>query len=151
LCGGVQDKVIEFISLPGETSNLQCAVLKEVSDKFALQNKIVALCADSTNTNFGGCKSNVWQKLETELKRQIIGIGCGTHSIHNSLQCAVSCLPIDIECSAVKIYKYVNMCTVRVELKNFSNFAGNNYVKLLEHGNTFFPLGSISLQNFKHA
>jgi hypothetical protein len=31
-------------------------MLKEGSDKFALRNKIVALCADNTNTNFGGCK-----------------------------------------------------------------------------------------------
>jgi hypothetical protein len=31
------------------------------------------------------------------------------------------------------------MYTVRVEeLKNFCDFAGNNYAKLLEHGNTMF-------------
>jgi hypothetical protein len=53
---GVQDKIIGFISLLGEISDLQCAMLKEVSDKFALQNKIVALCADNANANFGGCK-----------------------------------------------------------------------------------------------
>jgi hypothetical protein len=34
---GVQDKVIEFsTSLPSETFDLRCAILKEVSDKFAL-------------------------------------------------------------------------------------------------------------------
>jgi hypothetical protein len=64
---------LDFIFLPGETSDLQCAMLKEVSNKFALQNKIVALCADNTNTSFGGCKrlgkNNVWRKLETEHKR----------------------------------------------------------------------------------
>jgi hypothetical protein len=89
---GVQDKIIVFISLPGETSDLQCAILKEVSDK---------LCAINRNTNFGSCKrlrkNNVWRKLETELKRQIIGIGCGAHIVHNCLQCAVECLPIDIQ------------------------------------------------------
>jgi hypothetical protein len=73
-------------------------MLKEVSDKFALQNKVVALCADNTNINFSGCKilgkNNVWRKLETELKRQIISIGCGAHIIHNSLQFAVDYLPI---------------------------------------------------------
>jgi hypothetical protein len=53
---GVQGKIIDFISLPGEISDLQYAMLKEVSDKFALQNKIVAFCADNTNTSFGGCK-----------------------------------------------------------------------------------------------
>jgi hypothetical protein len=119
-------------------------MLKEVSEKFALQNKIVALCADNTNTSFGGCKrlgeNNVWRKLETELKRQITSIACGAHVIHNCLQCAVDCLPIDIECFAVKVYKYFSIYTVRVEeLKNFCDFAGNNYAKLLEH-----VLGSIS-------
>jgi hypothetical protein len=29
---GYQDKIIGFISLPGETSNLQCAMLKEVTN-----------------------------------------------------------------------------------------------------------------------
>jgi hypothetical protein len=115
---GVLDKIIDFISIPGETSDLQCAMLKEVSDKFASQNKIVALCVDNTNTNFDGCKllgkNNVWQNLETELKRQIIGIGCGAHIIHNSLQCAVICLLIDIQCFAVKVYKYFSIYTVRV-------------------------------------
>jgi hypothetical protein len=138
---GVQDNILDFISLRGETSDLQCAMLKEVSDKFALQNRIVALCADNTNTNFGGCrrlgKSNVWRKLETELKRQIIGIGCGAHIVHNCLQCAVDCLPIDIECFAVKVYKHFNIYTVE-ELKIFCDFAGNYYAKLLEHENTRF-------------
>jgi hypothetical protein len=32
---GVQDKITDFISLPGEICGLQCAILKEVSDKFA--------------------------------------------------------------------------------------------------------------------
>ena len=77
--------------------------------KFNLHNKIVALCADNTNTNFGGYrrlgKNNVWRKLEAELWREIIGIGCGAHIIHHCLQCAVNCLPIDVECFAVKIYK----------------------------------------------
>jgi hypothetical protein len=37
----------------------------------------------------------------------------------------------------VKVYKYFNIYTVRgEELKNFCDFVGNNYAKLLEHGNT---------------
>jgi hypothetical protein len=82
----------------------------EVSDKFALQNKTVALCADNMNTNFGGCKI-LGKNLK--LKRQIIGIDCGAHIIYNCLQCAVDCLPIDIECFAVKVYKYINIYTVK--------------------------------------
>jgi hypothetical protein len=43
----------------------------------------------------------------------------------------------------VKVYKYFNIYTVRYEeLKNFCDFAGDNYAKLLEHGNTkFLSLG----------
>jgi hypothetical protein len=81
----------------------------EGSDKFAIQNKTVALCADNMNTNFGGCKrlgkNNVWRKFETELRRQITGIDYGAHIIHSCLQCAVNCLPTDFECFAVKVYK----------------------------------------------
>lgn len=144
---GIQDKIIDFIPLPGETSDLQCAMLKEVIHKFSLEHKVVALCADNTNTNFGGCKrlgkTNVWRKLQTGLEKPIIGIGCGAHIIHNCLQCAVDCLPIDIEYFAVKIYKHFHIHTVRVEeLKGFCDFAGDNYAKLLQHGNTrFLSLG----------
>jgi hypothetical protein len=99
-------------------------MLKALSDKFALRDTTIALCADNMNTDFGGCKrlgeNNVWRKLETELKRQITGIACGTHVIHSCLQCAVDCLPIDTECFAVKVYKYFSIYTVRVEeVKNF--------------------------------
>ena len=53
---GLVDKIIDFVSLPGETSDLQCDMLKEVIQKFNLCNKIVALCADNKNTNFGSCR-----------------------------------------------------------------------------------------------
>ena len=48
---GIVDKIIDFVSLPGETSDLQCDMLKEVIQKFNLRDKTVALCADNTNTN----------------------------------------------------------------------------------------------------
>jgi hypothetical protein len=51
--------------------------------------------------------------------------------------------PIDIECFSVKVYKYFNIYSVRVEeLNNFCDFAGSNYAKLVEHVNTrFLSLG----------
>ena len=52
----IVDKIIDFVFLPGETSDLQCDMLKKVIQKFNLRNKIVALCPDNTNTNFGGCR-----------------------------------------------------------------------------------------------
>lgn len=120
-------------------------MLFNVNGRFDLRNKIAALCADNTNTNFGGCKrqgkNNVWRKLENILQRELVGIGCGAHILHNCLQTAVDCLPIDIESFAVKVYKYFHIYTVRVEqLKGFCEFVGDHYAKLLEHGNTRFLL-----------
>lgn len=108
---------------------------------------MVALCADNTNTNFGGVKrrgqNNVWRRMQASLGKEIIGIGCGAHIVHNCLQTAVDCLPFDIESFAVKVYKYFHIYTVRTEeLKDFCEFAGVEYAKLLEHGNTrFLSLG----------
>ena len=63
------------------------------------------------NTTFGGCqrlgKNNVWRKLEAELRREIIVIGCGAHIIHNCLQHSANCLQISIECFAMKVHKYL--------------------------------------------
>ena len=68
---GIVDKIIDFVSLPGETSDLQCDMLKEVIQKFNLRNKIVALCANNTNANFGGCirlaKNNLCSIFNTVL------------------------------------------------------------------------------------
>ena len=143
---GIVDKIIDFF--PYLVKHLICSVICKIQ-KFNLRKKIVALCADNTNTNFGGCrrlrKNNVWRKLEAELEKEIIGIGCGAHIIHNCLECAVDCLPIDIECFAEKMHQcfYINTYSVRLEeLKSLCEFAGNNYNKLLQHGNTrYLSLG----------
>ena len=53
---GIVNKIIDFVSFPGETPDSQYHILKEVIKKFNVRNKIVALCAGNTNTNFGGCR-----------------------------------------------------------------------------------------------
>ena len=87
----IVDKIIDFVSLPGETSDLQCYMLKKVIQKFNLRNKIVALCADNTNTHFGGCrrlgKNNVWRKLEAELERKLL-VSVAEHTLH-TIACSV--------------------------------------------------------------
>jgi hypothetical protein len=42
-------------------------------------------------------KNNVFLKLKNTLKRNILGLGCCAHVIHNSIQYAADSLPIDIE------------------------------------------------------
>ena len=50
---------------------------------------------------------------------------------------APDCLPFDVECFPVKVYKYFHIYTVE-ELKEFCSFANVEYAKLLEHGSTRF-------------
>lgn len=84
-------------------------------------------------------QNNVYALLKKELGRNIIGIGCGAHIVHNTIQHAVDVLPIEIEALVVKIYKYFHIYTVRVsQLKEFCDFAEIEYKKLLQHGNTRF-------------
>ena len=93
-------KIIEFTSLPGETSDLQSEFLFNLFEKHpSVQSKIIGLCADNTNTNFGGKKrkgmNNVWRKLQNKLGKDILGIGCAAHVVHNCLQTGVDCLPLE--------------------------------------------------------
>ena len=81
----------------------------------------------------------MYRLLNNELHRELLGIGCAAHIVHNCLQTAVDVLPIDVEVLAVKIYKYFHIYTVRVtELKSFCDFVDIEYNKLLQHGNTRF-------------
>lgn len=117
--------------------------LNTVIKKYSLQTKVVGLCTDNTNTNFGGAKrlgqNNVRRKLQRALGRNIIGIGCGDHIVRNCLQSGVNRLPFDEESFTVKVYKYFHIYAVRVEeLEEFCAFAGIEYAKSLDHANTLF-------------
>ena len=77
--------------------------------------------------------------LKKELGRYIVGVGCGTHIVHNCVQTAVDVLPIEVESLVVKIYKYFYIYTVRdAQLKEFCEFVEIDYKKVLQHGNTPF-------------
>jgi hypothetical protein len=107
---GIQNKIIEFSNLPGGTSNLITSKIIDVLTKFGLKQKIVALSADNTNTNFGGLnrkgKNNVHTKLQTELKKDLLGLGCNAHILHNTIQIASDNLPIDVEAITIKLFGY---------------------------------------------
>ena len=84
----------------------------------------MAYCGDNTNCNFGGSsrhgKNNVYIKLNNYLGRELIGVGCNEHILHNAIKTACDCLLIDVEVIIVKIYSYFHISTVRVEtLKEF--------------------------------
>ena len=57
--------------------------------KHDLTQNILAHCGDNCNTNFGGVnrkgKNNVLNYLKKELGRNIVGVGCGAHIVHNCI------------------------------------------------------------------
>jgi hypothetical protein len=58
----------------------------------------------------------VFRKVQSDLDRSILGIGCSAHIVHNSVRTAYDSLPLHIEVIDIKIYKYFHIYTVRVRL-----------------------------------
>ena len=76
---------------------------------------------------------NVITKIKSELKRNIIGLGCNAH---NCAKAAFYSMPIDIEVLVTKIFGYFHIYTVRVErLKDFCDFVGQQYKQILGYTN----------------
>jgi hypothetical protein len=76
----VMVKVLELVNLGGETSDLLLSYLLEVLQKLYLLEKVTAISADNTSTNFG-CKkrkgkNNLYHKLKKKKKsNNLTGIG----------------------------------------------------------------------------
>lgn len=82
-------------------------------------------------------KQNVFTKLNAHLNREVVGIACRAHIIHNAAQSATDCLPMDVETIVVKLYSYFYIYTVRTEeLKDFCDSAEVEYKKLLGYSKT---------------
>ena len=140
---GVKVKLLEFKSLPGETAEILSNYLVSVLEQNELKEKVVGFFADNCNTNFGGVKrrgqNNVFFKVKEKIERDLTGIGCAAHIVHNCLQHAVDTLPVCVQSLVVKIYKFFHIYSVRVtELKNFCKFVEIKYQRILQHGNTRF-------------
>ena len=132
-CNGISIKLIDFQSIPGETSDILRDSVLYTLKRFNLESKIVAICADNTNTNFGGAArrgvNNLYAKLKDSIHPHILGIGCSAHILNNTVQNAVDLLPIEIE--SIIVY------TVRVEiLKEFCEESEIEYRKLLGYSKT---------------
>ena len=50
---GVQVKLLEFKSVPGETAQILSEYLLSVLDQKKIKGKLIQFCADNCNTNFG--------------------------------------------------------------------------------------------------
>lgn len=68
--------------------------------------------------------NNVYTSLKKEMARNIVGISCGAHFIHNCLQTAFDVLPIQTSALLMTIYKYFSIFyTLRVtQLTEFYDF-----------------------------
>lgn len=132
---------MELSNLPGETAELIHNHIMKVINNFDLKGKIIGFSTDNTNKNFGGIqrkgKNNVFIKLKKSLDRNILGMACFVHIIHNAIQRATDSLPIDVESIVCKIFGFFHIYTVRVEcLKEFCDLADVQYNELLSHSKT---------------
>ncbi|GFY02982.1 uncharacterized protein TNCV_979871 [Trichonephila clavipes] len=80
---GVQVKILDFQDQPGQTSDIIVNYLNHVLADNNLTEKVVAFCGDNANVNFGGAvrrgTNNILTKLQSSLKKDLIGIECGAH------------------------------------------------------------------------
>lgn len=143
---GVRVKILDITAEQGETSIIISELIMSAVNKFKLEKRIVAFCADNAKTNFGGetrgGRNNVFYRLKTWFPN-LIGINCAAHVTHNALKHACDVLPMDPEYIVVKIYSHFYIYTVRTEkLKSFCEEANVEYDKLLGYAKTrFLALG----------
>jgi hypothetical protein len=146
--GFTEDKGVQVFKLgvrfiPNETSETIEKELIGTGTNWKVVNKVVAFAGDNCPTNFGGVKrngeNNVFFRLKKELEREIVGVGCAAHIIHNAFDNACDQLPFDLEALVVNIYKHFHIHTLRVEaLKVFCVDSEVDYTKLTNHSGTRF-------------
>lgn len=140
---GVRVKMLEFSTLPNETSETIADLIRSTARNNGIEDKVTGFCADNCSTNFGSRvrsgQNNVFYRLKL-WNPNMIGIGCAAHIVHNTLKSACEQLPFDIECIVVKIYKHFYINTVRVEaLKSICELYDEiEFSNLLGYANTRF-------------
>ena len=113
----INNKIFTVVEISGETADIMSAQIMKAIGSYELDTKFVGLLADNTNTNFGGLlwrgTENVITKIKSELNRNIIGLGCNAHIIHNCAKAAFDSMLIDTEVLVTKIFVYFHIYTVR--------------------------------------
>lgn len=140
--GGIKTKILELDVLPNETAETITQYIVNTLRKHGIEQKLVSFTADNANVNFGGINrptggQNVFVLLKQELQKQIVGVGCPAHILHNCIRHGTDKLEIDIESTVMKIYNYFSVYTVRTEkLKSFCEAVEIQYQQLLSHSKT---------------
>jgi len=139
---GICSKFINLETLPNEKAQTICDLLIKTLKKWNLMEKRIAFSADNCNTNFGGMRragtENVYSLLNRKMQKDLIGIGCPAHIIHNAAKKkGLETLSIDVQSIIMKIYNHFSVYTVRTEeLKEFCEFVDIEYRQLLYHSPT---------------
>lgn len=129
-------KILEFKDFHSEKSATITEYILEVLQKNSLNNKIISLCADNTNANFGGSQrngqNNVFRRLENSLNhRKLIGVGCVAHILNNSIQFAADLLPdFDVQSFINKVYQHFHIYTVSSSISFLFCYSVNRFVIL---------------------
>lgn len=139
--GGIQTKLLDIHSTPNETSETIAEIIMKTLQKYDLSEKCISFTADNANVNFGGVNRpsgrNVLTNVQDQLKKDIIGVGCPAHVLHNSVQHGTDVLQIDVDVLVMKLFNYFSVYTVRTEaLKTICDYIDVNYEKLLSHSKT---------------
>lgn len=129
--------------ITNETSETVGNTLLKTSADWNIREKIIGFGGDNCNTNFGGVhrngKNNVFYRLKDELQRELVGIGCSAHIIHNGFDAACEQLPFELESLVVVLYKHFHIHTLRVEsLKGFCDDLDIEFSMLVNHSGTRF-------------
>lgn len=138
---GLQIKLLDIQSLKNETSESITDMLTLALQQNNLNAKCIAFSGDNCNTNFGGKKragsNNVFARLKAQGNKQLIGIGCPAHILHNAARFGFEALHIDFESVIERVFNYFSIYTIRTEkLKEFANFVEVEYRPLLHHSKT---------------
>ncbi|XP_042311019.1 uncharacterized protein LOC121924036 [Sceloporus undulatus] len=139
--GGIQSRVIELKTIPNETSDAISSYISDTLRHLDIADKCVAFAGDNTNTNMGGFKraesNSVFTKLKKCVNKNVVGIDCPAHILHNTIQHGADSLGVDLECIVIKLYNYFSIYTVRTEqLKEYCEFVDTDYKQLLSHTHT---------------
>jgi hypothetical protein len=81
--------------------------------------------------------NNIFHKLKVEIGKDIEGIGCPAHILHNTVSTAADRLSTDVEAIVGKIFNYFSIYTIRTEkLKDLCEFVNVTYKSLQSHSRT---------------
>lgn len=105
---GPQIKLLDVVAIGNEKAQTITDILESVMTEYSLWDKVVSICADNTNANFGGMNrngtGNIFALLKQKMQkdghppRKLYGNGCIPHIINNAIQNAIKkYVPIEIK------------------------------------------------------